>query len=58
MDDLDNDDDDDGEVCGNCGGEGGYAVCGECSCPCEGGEDACDDPMCWRRCDHCGGGQG
>lgn len=55
MDDLDDGHDDDGEVCGNCGGEGGYPSCGEDCCPYAGGEEACDDPVCWRRCDHCGG---
>ena len=43
------------EDCGNCGGEGGYAVCCEDSCPIEGGEECCDDPACWRTCSMCGG---
>lgn len=51
--DYDYDADDDG--CWQCGGEGGWASCMEDCCPCEGGEDMCDDPMCWRKCDICGG---
>lgn len=46
---------DEGGDCANCGGEGGYASCMEDCCPCEGGEDACDDPMCWKACDWCNG---
>lgn len=41
--------------CDQCGGEGGYASCMEDCCPYEGGEEMCDDPACWRRCDICEG---
>lgn len=41
--------------CPNCGGEGGYPSCVEDSCPHKGGEDGCDDPVCWRVCDWCKG---
>ena len=47
-DDFDQDDE-----CWQCGGEGGWASCAEDCCPYEGGEEACDDPVCWRRCDIC-----
>lgn len=45
----------DTEKCWHCGGEGGYASCQEDCCPYEGGEEACDDPVCWRRCSTCKG---
>lgn len=48
CDDYDND-------CWQCGGEGGWNSCMEDTCCAIGGEEGCDDPMCWRRCDICGG---
>jgi len=39
--------------CPQCFGEGGWASCMEDCCPYEGGEEACDDPACWVRCDLC-----
>jgi len=53
MSDVYEDHDYDDEECWQCGGEGGWASCVEDCCPYEGGEDACDDPVCWRRCDVC-----
>lgn len=41
--------------CYECGGEGGRASCMSDCCPFEGGEEACDEPACWRRCDVCDG---
>lgn len=52
--DDDFDDHDTGD-CSHCGGEGGYAVCQEDSCPHIYGEDGCDDPACWRVCRECKG---
>jgi hypothetical protein len=50
---LDDWPDDDQDDCWQCGGEGGWASCMEDCCPYEGGEEACDDPACWVRCDVC-----
>ncbi len=44
-----------GDECYECGGAGGHSSCVEDCCPIVGGEDACDDPACWRRCQTCGG---
>lgn len=41
--------------CWQCGGEGGSASCMSDCCPYEGGEEMCDEPGCWRRCDICDG---
>ena len=41
------------DECSECGGEGGYASCLEDCCPYEGGEEECDDPLCWRPCSLC-----
>lgn len=41
--------------CWQCGGEGGWNSCMEDTCCAIGGEEGCDDPLCWRRCDICGG---
>lgn len=46
---------DDDETCWQCDGEGGWNSCMEDCCPSIGGEEGCDDPMCWRRCDICKG---
>ncbi len=47
--------DDDTDECDECGGEGGYARCQEDCCPVVGGEECCDDPVCWRVCQTCRG---
>ena len=47
--------DDQHDECDLCGGEGGFAMCQEDCCQIVGGEEACTDPACWRRCDQCGG---
>jgi hypothetical protein len=50
------DDGDDGDdTCPSCHGNGGWASCVEDCCPYVGGEEDCDDPVCWRRCDLCRG---
>lgn len=49
------DDFDEWVECWQCDGEGGRPVCQEDSCPHIYGEDECDDPVCWRRCDVCRG---
>lgn len=41
--------------CYECGGDGGRASCMSDCCPFEGGEEMCDEPACWRRCDICEG---
>lgn len=41
--------------CWDCGGDGGRSSCQEDCCPIVGGEEACDDARCWRRCDTCEG---
>lgn len=41
--------------CWDCGGDGGRASCMSDCCPFEGGEEMCDEPACWRRCDVCEG---
>lgn len=51
--DLDYDEADD--ECWQCSGEGGWNSCIEDCCPAIGGEEWCDDPACWRRCDVCQG---
>lgn len=51
----DGEDYDDWIECSNCGGEGGYPICGEDSCPSFYGEEGCDDPACWCRCSECHG---
>lgn len=47
--------DDDDDTCWQCFGDGGWSSCFEDCCPYEGGEEMCDDPTCWRKCDICGG---
>jgi hypothetical protein len=42
-------------VCWQCGGDGGRPSCVEDTCPIEGGEDCCTDPICQRTCDACAG---
>lgn len=46
---------DDDEMCDECGGEGGWNSCMEDCCPMVGGEEGCDDPLCWRVCSACRG---
>lgn len=53
--DIEFDDLDDDEDCWECGGEGGFNSCMEDCCPAIGGEDGCDDPVCWRVCPNCRG---
>ena len=46
---------DDDDTCWQCSGDGGWNSCLEDTCCAIGGEEGCDDPMCWRRCDICRG---
>lgn len=46
---------DEDDECWQCGGEGGWNSCMEDTCCAVGGEDGCEDPACWRRCDICRG---
>ena len=43
---------DDSDECWECGGEGGW---NSCMCCAIGGEEGCDDPICWRVCPNCKG---
>jgi hypothetical protein len=52
---YDPDEFDDSEECWECGGEGGWNSCMEDTCCAIGGEEGCDDPLCWRRCPTCKG---
>ena len=46
---------DDDSECPECGGEGGYNSCMEDTCCAIGGEEGCDDPLCWCKCSACRG---
>ena len=43
------------DECSECAGAEGYNSCMEDCCPMIGGEEACIDRRCWRRCECCGG---
>jgi hypothetical protein len=45
---------DDGD-CYECQGDGGYNRCPEDCCMAIGGEECCEDPLCWRVCPVCKG---
>lgn len=53
--DFDDDDFIDNETCDECGGEGGWNSCMEDTCCAIGGEEGCNDPVCWRVCPSCRG---
>ena len=55
ADDYDYDDYSEYVDCWQCGGEGGWNSCMEDTCCALGGEEGCNDPLCWRRCDICKG---
>lgn len=55
ADDYDYDDYSEYVDCWQCGGEGGWNSCMEDTCCALGGEEGCNDPSCWRRCDICKG---
>ena len=46
---------DDCDECWECNGDGGWNSCMEDTCCAIGGEEGCDDPICWRRCPICKG---
>ena len=55
--DFDYDESDD---CWECSGEGGWNSCMEDCCPAANGygmtgEEACEDPRCWKKCPNCKG---
>lgn len=46
---------DDSDECWECGGDGGWNSCMEDTRCAIGGEEGCDDPLCWRQCPGCRG---
>lgn len=46
---------DESDECWECSGEGGWNSCMEDTCCAIGGEEGCDDPVCWRTCPNCKG---